>query len=132
MKAYFDGIQGQFTPLDFVHRLHFRTGHQAVSHVRLVSHDRQQKTGPLELLETSRSLRIKPELLQPSRREASPVIEIQEQQSPYPDREIPPVSTRGQGLPFRLPALQGWMADQAMPHHDLESLGQGRYQLGLT
>jgi hypothetical protein len=33
---------------------------------------------------------------------------------------------RGHDLPFRLPALQGWMADQAVPEHGLEGLGQGR------
>jgi hypothetical protein len=64
---------------------------------------------------------------QPSRREASPVSKFRNNNHPIPIEKIPPVSTRGQGLPFCLPALQGWMADQAMPDHGLQSLGQGCY-----
>src|SRR5882757_2180289 len=44
-----------------------------------------------------------------------------------PDPAIPPASAHWHGLPFRRPALQGWVADEAMPDHGLERLGQGRH-----
>src|SRR5262249_49694549 len=44
VEAGLDGIEGQFTRHDLVHRVDFRVGDQAVSHVRLVGDYRQEKT----------------------------------------------------------------------------------------
>src|SRR5262245_49529830 len=65
VEAGLDGIEGQFTRHDLVHRVHFRVGDQSVSHVRLVGNYRQEKTRLLELLENGRGVGIQPEILQP-------------------------------------------------------------------
>ena len=84
VKAGLDGIQTQFAVHDFVHRLHFRTGHQAVCHVGLVGHDCQEKPRALQPLQARGGFRINPEVGQAPRGVAAPVADFGNNDHPIP------------------------------------------------
>ena len=77
---------------------------------------------PLQPLETGRGFGVL-EILQPPWGEAAPVAEFGNDDHPIPIRNTAGPA-RGHGLPFRLPALQGRMADEAVPNHGLKGLRQ--------
>src|SRR5499427_1828826 len=132
VEARLDGIEGQLTRHDLVHRVHFRVGDQAVSHVRLVGDYRQEKTRLLELLETGRGVGIQPEILQPPRGEAAPVTEFRNNDYPIPIEKHGRSQSVGRAYHFVcLRCKAGWLTRQCQTTA-WKASDKGVTQYGLT
>src|SRR5215468_8782433 len=132
VEARLDGIEGQLTRHDLVHRVHFRVGDQAVSHVGLVGDYRQEKTRLLQLLEAGRGVGIQPEILQPSRGEAAPVTEFRNNDDPIPIEKHGRSQSVGTAYHFVcLRCKAGWLTRQCQTTA-WKSSDKGVTQFGLT
>src|SRR5262249_2866128 len=132
MEAGLHGIEGQFTRHDLVHRVHFRVGDQAVSHVRLVGDYRQEKARLLQLLEAGRGVGIQPEILQPSRGEAAPVTEFRNNDYPIPIEKHG--GSQSVGTTYHFVCLRckaGWLTRQCQTTA-WKASDKGVIQFGLT
>src|SRR5262245_39250863 len=132
MKADFDGIEGQFTRHDLVHRLDFRTGDQTVSHVRLIGDYRQKEPCLLQPSKTGRGLGIKPEVLEPPGGEASPVSEFRNDNDPIPIEKYGRSQPGGRAYHFVcLRCKAGWLTRQCQTTA-WKASDKGVTQPGLT
>src|SRR5437588_2267784 len=84
MEAGLQQVDGQFAPEHLVHGVDFRLKDHALSDVRLVGHDCEEKAALFESIEARRSIGINPEILEPPRGEASPVLEMWNDDHPIP------------------------------------------------
>ena len=65
MEAGLQQVDGQFAPEHLVHGVDFRLKDHALSDVRLVGHDCEEKAALFESIEARRSIGINPEILEP-------------------------------------------------------------------